>query len=33
VHGDSTSGRLVAMYDVNGANAILRGYTEGARQR
>ena len=33
VHGDSTSGRLVAMYDVDGANAILRGYTEGVRQR
>ena len=33
VHGDSTSGRLVAMYDVAGSNAILRGYTEGVRQR
>jgi hypothetical protein len=33
VLGDSIRGRLVAMYDVDGANAILRGYTEGVRQR
>jgi len=32
VSGDRTSGRLVAMYDVAGANAILRGFTEGTRQ-
>ena len=32
VSGDSTSGRLIAMYDVEGSNAILRGFTQGTRQ-
>ena len=29
---DSTRGRLIAMYDVAGSNAILRGTTQGTRQ-
>jgi hypothetical protein len=33
IRGDSIHGRLVAMYDVSGANAILRGFTDGVRQR
>jgi hypothetical protein len=32
VSGDSTRGRLIAMYDVSGSNAILRGTTQGTRQ-
>ena len=32
VSGDSTRGRLIAMYDVAGSNAILRGSTRGTRQ-
>ena len=32
VSGDSTRGRLIAMYDVAGSNAILRGSTRGMRQ-
>jgi hypothetical protein len=32
VSGDRTSGRLLALYDVAGSNAILRGVTEGTRQ-
>lgn len=32
VSGDSSRGRLIAMYDVAGSNAILRGTTEGTRQ-
>jgi hypothetical protein len=32
LHGDSVSGRFIAMYDVDGANAILRGLTDGTRR-
>ena len=31
VSGDRTTGRLLALYDVAGANAVLRGRTEGTR--
>jgi hypothetical protein len=31
VNGDRTSGRLLALYDVAGSNAVLRGVTEGTR--
>jgi hypothetical protein len=31
VSGDRTSGRLLALYDVAGSNAVLRGVTEGTR--
>ena len=31
VRGDRTTGRLLALYDVAGSNAVLRGVTEGTR--
>ena len=31
VNGDRSRGRLLALYDVSGSNAVLRGITEGTR--